>query len=78
LDPQALAARGSLFLTRPTMGHYVATREELLSRTTDLFSWVQAGKLQVRIDRTFPLADVAAAHRALESRETTGKLVLIP
>lgn len=78
LDPQTLAARGSLFLTRPTMGHYVATREELLSRATDVFGWIKEGKLNVRIDRTFPLAEVAEAHRALESRATTGKLVLIP
>lgn len=78
MDPQTLAARGSLFLTRPTMGHYVATREELLSRTTDLFSWVKEGTLNVRIDRTFPLAEAASAHRALESRATTGKLVLVP
>jgi NADPH2:quinone reductase len=78
VDPQTLAARGSLFLTRPTMHHYVATREELLSRTKDLFEWVRDGKLDVRIDRTFPLADAADAHRALESRATTGKLLLIP
>jgi NADPH:quinone reductase len=78
VDPQTLAARGSLFLTRPTMHHYVATRDELLSRAKDLFAWVREGKLHVRIDRTFPLADAADAHRALESRTTTGKLVLIP
>jgi NADPH2:quinone reductase len=78
VDPQTLAARGSLFLTRPTMGHYVATRDELTSRTKDLFAWVREGKLNVRIDRTFPLADAADAHRALESRTTTGKVLLIP
>jgi NADPH2:quinone reductase len=78
VDPQTLAAKGSLFLTRPTLGHYTATREELLSRASDLFTWVKSGELKVRIDRTFPLAEAAAAHRALESRETTGKLLLIP
>lgn len=78
LDPQALAARGSLFLTRPTIHHYVATREELLSRARELFAWMLEGKLSVRIDRTFPLADAAEAHRALEGRATTGKLLLIP
>jgi NADPH2:quinone reductase len=78
LDPQTLAAKGSLFLTRPTLGHYTATREELVSRTNDLFGWVKAGELKVRIDRTFPLAEAAEAHRALESRATTGKVLLIP
>ncbi|HET6338457.1 MAG TPA: quinone oxidoreductase [Polyangiales bacterium] len=78
LDPQTLAAKGSLFLTRPTLGHYTATREELVSRANDLFGWVKAGELKVRIDRTFPLADAAEAHRALESRATTGKVLLIP
>jgi NADPH2:quinone reductase len=78
IDPQTLAAKGSLFLTRPTLGHYTATREELLSRANDLFAWVKSGELKVRIDRTFPLAEAAAAHSALESRETTGKLLLIP
>jgi NADPH2:quinone reductase len=78
LDPQTLAAKGSLFLTRPTLGHYTATREELLSRASDLFTWVKSGELKVRIDRTFPLAEAAAAHRALEARDTTGKLLLIP
>jgi NADPH2:quinone reductase len=78
MDPQTLAAKGSLFLTRPTLGHYTATREELLSRANDLFAWVKRGELKVRIDRTFPLADAAEAHRALESRGTTGKVLLIP
>ena len=78
VDPQTLAARGSLFLTRPTLGHYTATREELLSRAQDLFQRVRARELEVRIGGTFPLAEAAAAHRALESRETTGKLLLIP
>jgi len=78
IDPQLLNSKGSLFLTRPTLGHYVASREELLSRAGDLFNWIREGKLEVRIDRTYPLAEAAAAHRALEGRETTGKVVLIP
>ena len=78
VDPQTLAAKGSLFLTRPTLGHYTATREELLSRAKDLFGWIERGELEVRVGRTFALADAAKAHRALESRETTGKVLLIP
>jgi len=78
MDPQLLAAKGSLFLTRPTMGHYIATREELLGRANDLFEWVTSGRLRVRIDRTFPLAQAADAHRALASRATAGKVLLLP
>jgi NADPH2:quinone reductase len=78
LDPQILNRKGSLFLTRPTLVHYIATREELLSRASDLFDWIQEGKLRVRIDRSYPLSEAAAAHRALEGRETTGKVLLIP
>jgi NADPH2:quinone reductase len=78
VDPQVLNSKGSLFLTRPTLGHYVTTREELLSRSRDLFQWIQDGKLAVRIDRTYRLSDAAAAHRALESRETKGKVLLSP
>jgi len=78
VDPQVLNAKGSLYLTRPTLTHYTASRDELLSRARDLFAWMEAGKLQVRIDRTYPLADAAAAHRALEGRETKGKVLLLP
>ena len=78
IDPQILNLKGSLYLTRPTMGAYVATREELLQRASDLFSWMQAGKLTVRIDRAFPLAQAADAHRYLEGRQTKGKVLLIP
>jgi len=78
VDPQVLNSKGSLFLTRPTLGHYVASREELLSRARDVFGWIESGKLRVRIDRTYPLAEAAAAHRALEGRETKGKVLLIP
>jgi len=77
-DPGILAGKGSLFLTRPTLGHYVATRDELLSRSNDLFGWIANGELDVRIDRTFPLAQAADAHRYLEDRQTKGKVLLIP
>jgi NADPH:quinone reductase len=78
LDPGILAAKGSLYLTRPTLGHYSATREELLSRAGDVLEWVAKSELRLRIDRTFALSDAAEAHRELESRRTTGKLLLIP
>jgi NADPH:quinone reductase len=78
LDPQLLARHGSLFLTRPTLGHYTATREELAWRAAEVLDAVQSGELQLRIDCTYPLAQAADAHRALESRRTTGKLLLIP
>jgi NADPH2:quinone reductase len=78
LDPQFLNAKGSMFLTRPSLGHYIASREELLQRSGDVLTWIASGRLDVRIDRTFPLAEAAQAHRALESRATAGKLLLIP
>jgi NADPH2:quinone reductase len=77
-DPQVLNAKGSLFLTRPTLGHYIATRDELLARARDLFDWVQHGELRLHIGARFPLADAAEAHRQLEGRRTTGKVLLIP
>jgi NADPH:quinone reductase len=77
LDAQILSQRGSLFLTRPTLHHYTATREELLQRANDLFTWMSEGWLQVRVDREYALRDAASAHRALEGRETTGKLLLL-
>jgi NADPH2:quinone reductase len=75
-DPNILNAKGSLFLTRPSLAAYVRTREELLWRANDVLNWMAAGKLKLRIDRVFPLADAAEAHRALESRATAGKLLL--
>jgi NADPH2:quinone reductase len=75
-DPGILNAKGSLFLTRPSMGHHVATRDELLWRATDVLNWIDSGKLKLRIDRSYPLADAADAHRDLESRKTAGKLLL--
>jgi NADPH2:quinone reductase len=77
-DPQTLNGKGSLFLTRPTLGHYTATRDELLARASDLFRWVGQGELQISIGRTFPLAEAADAHRALDGRGTMGKVLLIP
>ncbi|MCT9933877.1 quinone oxidoreductase [Planotetraspora sp. A-T 1434] len=78
VDPQRLNSGGSLFLTRPSLGHYAATREELLSRAGDLLGWVASGALKVHISQRYPLADVRQAHDDLESRRTTGKLLLIP
>lgn len=76
VDPQLLNQKGSLFLTRPTLAHYTATRAELLARSGDLFTWIAAGELDVRIGAEFALADAGDAHRALEGRQTTGKVVL--
>lgn len=78
VDPQILNAKGSLYLTRPYIGHYTADRAELLERANDVFNWLAAGELKVRIDKTFPLAEVAGAHRYLEGRQSKGKILLIP
>jgi NADPH:quinone reductase len=78
LDPQILNSKGSLYLTRPTLGNYVATRDELQQRATDLFDWMAEGSLDVPIDRTFPLNEAAEAHRYIEGRRTMGKLLLLP
>ncbi len=77
-DPQVLSAKGSLFLTRPSLGHYVQTRDELLGRAAEILGWLRAGELKLRIDRQYPLRDAAQAHRDLEARTTTGKVVLTP
>ncbi len=77
-DPQILNQKGSVFLTRPSLFHYVATREELVQRASDLAEWIKAGKLKLRTEFEFPLKDAAEAHRALEGRRTTGKVLLIP
>jgi NADPH:quinone reductase len=77
-DPQILNQKGSLFLTRPSLGHYVATRPELLQRASEVLGWVADGTLKVRVGREFPLAAAAEAHRDLEGRRTTGKVLLIP
>ena len=75
-DPNILNGKGSLFLTRPSLAHYLLTREELLWRAGEVLNWIAAGDLKVRVDRTYPLAEAAAAHRALEGRQTAGKLLL--
>ena len=75
---ERLQGGGSLYLTRPTLVDYIVTREELLSRTGELFGWIAAGRLSVRIGGTYPLADAARAHEDLAGRRTTGKLLLLP
>jgi len=77
-DPDLLVRHGSLFLTRPSLQHYVARRDELERRSGDVFAWVASGELTVRIDSERPLAEAAEAHRRLESRASSGKLLLIP
>ncbi len=78
LDPQRLNSGGSLFLTRPTLGDYIADRAELEWRAGELFGWIADGELDVRIGETYPLADAARAHEDLAARRTTGKLLLLP
>jgi len=78
VDPQILNQKGSLFLTRPSLGAYILTREELLARSQAVFDWMLSGALEVRIDREFPLAQAADAHRYMEARRTKGKVLLIP
>jgi NADPH2:quinone reductase len=77
-DPQVLNAKGSLFLTRPSLFHYTSTREEMLQRAGELAGWIRDGKLKLRVEFEFPLKDAAEAHRALEGRKTTGKVLLVP
>jgi NADPH2:quinone reductase len=77
-DPQVLNAKGSVFLTRPSLVHHVATRDELLARAGDVLGWIRDGTLRLRTEFEFPLKDAAEAHRALEGRKTTGKVLLIP
>jgi NADPH2:quinone reductase len=76
--PLLLSLKGSLFFTRPTLAHYIATPAELGRRAAELFNWIAEGTLRVRIGATFPLAQAAAAHRALEGRATTGKVLIVP
>ena len=78
LDPIVLTQKGSLFLTRPSLGNYIATREELTARSGAVFGMISAGKLKLRVEHTYPLAEAGRAHRELEGRKTTGKLLLIP
>jgi NADPH2:quinone reductase len=75
-DLGILNAKGSLFLTRPSLGHYLLSRPELLRRAGDVLHWIDAGRLKLRIERSYPLAEAASAHRDLEGRKTAGKLIL--
>jgi NADPH:quinone reductase len=78
-DPQILSQRGSLYLTRPSLFNgYIADRAELLKRAGDVLDWVRDGRLRLRIEHEYPLAEAAEAHRALEGRRTTGKVQLMP
>ncbi len=77
-DPITLTGKGSLFLTRPSLQHYIITRQELEQRSTAVFSMIGEGKLKLRIEHIYPLAEAQQAHRDLEERKTTGKLLLIP
>jgi len=77
LDLQVLNANGSLFVTRPSLNHHIASREELLQRAGDVLGWIRDGKLKLRLEHQLPLSEAAEAHRALESRSTTGATVLI-
>ena len=76
IDPQLLNQKGALFLTRPSLGYYNATHEEIRSRASDIFNWINDGRLTVRIDKTYPLEEAAEAHRYMEARQTRGKVLL--
>jgi NADPH2:quinone reductase len=78
LDLQVLNVRGSLFLQRPSLNHHIAAREELLQRAGEVLGWIKEGKIKLRIEHQLPLAQAAEAHKALEGRKTTGKILLIP
>jgi len=77
-DLVVLSQKGSLYVTRPTLGHYIAAREELVARSGAVFDMMASGKLKLRIEHTYPLAEAQQAHRELEGRKTTGKLLLVP
>jgi NADPH2:quinone reductase len=78
VDPAILNQKGSLYLTRPSLAHHIATREELTWRAGEVLGWIAEGKLRLNVDRELPLERAADAHRALEGRETKGKVLLIP
>jgi NADPH:quinone reductase len=78
IDPLLLTQKGSLFLTRPSLGNYIATSQELQARAAAVFGMIRDGKLKLRIEHVYPLAEVQKAHRDLEARKTTGKLLLLP
>jgi NADPH2:quinone reductase len=78
IEPLLLSQKGSLFLTRPSLANYSATPEELQSRAADVLNWIASGRLSIRVHRTYQLSDAGQAHRDLESRTTSGKLLLLP
>jgi NADPH2:quinone reductase len=78
VSPSLLQGKGSLFLTRPTLIHHTLTRDELLGRAADVFGWLRDGTLKLTVHGEYALADAAAAHEAIESRDTIGKLILVP
>src|SRR2546427_749907 len=78
IDPQILNAKGSVYLARPSLGHYTSTREDLQWRAGEVLGWIRDGKLRLRTEFEYPMKDAAEAHRALEGRKTTGKVLLIP
>jgi NADPH2:quinone reductase len=77
-DPQILNAKGCLYLTRPRLDVYIESREELVERAGDVLGWIASGKLKLRQEHTYALADAAKAHTDLNGRKTTGKVVLVP
>lgn len=78
IEPLLLSTKGSLFMTRPTLVNYITTPEELAWRAGDLFNWIASGELKIRVEREYPLREATAAHQALEGRQTTGKVLIIP
>jgi NADPH2:quinone reductase len=78
IDPGILNTKGSLFLTRPSLNHHIASRQELTQRAGEVLGWIASGALKLRMEFEFPLKDAAAAHKALEGRQTTGKVLLVP
>ena len=78
IDPLVLSQNGSLFLTRPSLAHYIQDPAELRWRSGDLFQWIADGKLKLHIHKAYPLSQAAEAHRDLEARRTSGKLLLKP
>jgi NADPH2:quinone reductase len=78
IDPLVLAQKGSLYLSRPSLAHYVVTRQELVERASAVLRWIADGQVKLRTESEYPLAEAAEAHRALEGRQTTGKVLLIP
>ena len=78
VDPAKLSEKGSLYMARTTLAHFTATREELLARTSALFSMISEGKLKLQIAKTYPLAEAPQAHRDMEARKMAGKLLLFP